>query len=62
MHGRLPGFEVFRDDKNNQLVKTVINRYLTKQLGGCFLSKRITTKLLITCQRMSLHPLVRRLP
>lgn len=36
MHGRLPGFEVFRDDNNNQLVKTVINKDLTKQLGRCF--------------------------
>ncbi|KAB8227102.1 cytochrome P450 [Aspergillus alliaceus] len=33
MHGRLPGFEVFRDDNNNQLVTTVINKDLTKQLA-----------------------------
>lgn len=33
MHGRLPGFEVFRDAYNNHIVKTVINRDLTKQLG-----------------------------
>ncbi|SMY28204.1 unnamed protein product [Zymoseptoria tritici ST99CH_1A5] len=33
MHGRLPGFEVFRDAYNNHIVKTVINRDLTKQLA-----------------------------
>jgi hypothetical protein len=49
MHGRLPGFEVFRDDNNNQLVKTVINKDLTKQLGRCSIWEPIITVSLIYC-------------
>jgi hypothetical protein len=33
MQGHLPGFEVFRDDENNVLVKNVIRTELTRKLS-----------------------------